>query len=114
MNRMQVGGEDQEIQARVSGIGTTVITSYAWVSSTPGVATVTPIGDGYKATLHAVAAGTTTITLTAAPLAATTVDVTVTATDAGRASIAFSSPLGQTAPNDPGSGGGQQPSPNPQ
>lgn len=110
MNIMQVGGEDQEVQARVSGIGTTAITSYAWSSGTPGVATVTPVGDGFKATIHAVAAGTTVITFTAAPLTATTFTVKVVAADAGRAMVAFSSPTGQSAPNDVG---GQQPNPNP-
>lgn len=108
MNIMQVGGDDQEVQARVSGIGTTPITSYTWVSGTPGVATVTPVGDGFKAKIHAVAAGTTTITFTAAPLTATTFDVKVVAADAGRAMVAFSSPTGQTNPNDPN---GQQPHP---
>lgn len=63
--KMHVGDTDLRLQAAFSKLGSSQITSMSWSSSATGVATVTAVGDGEIAVLHAVGAGDTNITLTA-------------------------------------------------
>jgi len=117
--RLQVGSaEDTILQAVISHYDPThPTTSYGWASSAPSVATVTAIGDGLTATLHAVAAGSTNITLTINRFGASAITqvipVQVTPANTATAGIITMSPLSQSAPNDPAGpgGGGQIPSP---
>lgn len=113
---MQVGDDDLTLQAVFSGLAPDVVTGYTW-SSASSSATVTAIGNGGTATLHAVSAGTANITVTAnlftgAPLTHT-MSLTVWAADVPQVGILVQTQTGQLYPDDPAGpgGGGQIPSP---
>lgn len=111
--RMHVGDTDQILQAAFVHLGTNSITSISWGSSSAGTATITAIGDGHSATLHAVAAGTANITVTATRASGANLTymqaVTVWAAAVPGVKILANSPLTSPFPDDPiGPGGGGQ------